>query len=158
SAFDRASAGCRASTRAPPRSARSPRRSCRCKGPWRAASAISASGSPRWQGFDPRDPWWVPAPLQGPPPTRPIRVAFCADPCGVGVAPSVAAAIRQAANWLAEAGYVVEEKAPPDFMAAVEGWSAMLGTETRMGMLPQIEKYGDKAVQHMARYFDKLTP
>jgi len=109
-------------------------------------------------GFDPRDPWWVPAPLQGPPPTRPIRVAFCADPCGVGVAPSVAAAIRQAANWLAEAGYVVEEKAPPDFMAVVEGWSAMLGTETRMGMLPQIEKYGDKAVQHMARYFDKLTP
>ena len=108
--------------------------------------------------FDPRDPWWAPAPLQGLPVKRPIRVAMSADPGGLGVAPSVAAAIRQAAGWLAEAGYVVEEKEPPDFMAAVEAWRTILGTETRLGMLPMIEKYGDKAVQHMARYFDKLTP
>ena len=108
--------------------------------------------------FDPRDPWWVPAPLQGLPVKRPIRVAVSADPGGLGVAPAVAAAIRQAAGWLAEAGYVVEEKEPPDFMAAVDAWRTILGTETRMGMLPMIEKYGDKAVQHMARYFDKLTP
>jgi amidase len=108
--------------------------------------------------FDPRDPWWVPAPLQGLPFKRPIRVAVSADPGGLGVAPAVAAAIRQAAGWLAEAGYVVEEKEPPDFMAAVDAWRTILGTETRIGMLPMIEKYGDKAVRHMARYFDKLTP
>jgi len=108
--------------------------------------------------FDPRDPWWVPAPLQGLPVARPIRVAVSADPGGLGVAPAVAAAIRQAAGWLAEAGYVVEEKEPPDFMAAVDAWHTILGTETRIGMLPMIEKYGDKAVRHMARYFDKLTP
>jgi amidase len=108
--------------------------------------------------FDPRDPWWVPAPLQGLPVARPIRVAVSADPGGLGVAPAVAAAIRQAAGWLAEAGYVVEEKEPPDFMAAVDAWRTILGTETRIGMLPMIEKYGDKAVRHMARYFDKLTP
>jgi len=108
--------------------------------------------------FDPRDPWWVPAPLQGLPFKRPIRVAVSADPGRLGVAPAVAAAIRQAAGWLAEAGYVVEQKEPPDFMAAVDAWRTILGTETRIGMLPMIEKYGDKAVQHMARYFDKLTP
>ena len=108
--------------------------------------------------FDPRDPWWVPAPLQGLPVARPIRVAVSADPGGLGVAPAVAAAIRQAAGWLAEAGYLVEEKEPPDFMATVDAWRTILGTETRMGMLPMIEKYGDKAVRHMARYFDKLTP
>ena len=108
--------------------------------------------------FDPRDPWWVPAPLHGLPVKRPIRVAVSADPGGLGVAPAVAAAIRQAAGWLAEAGYVIEEKEPPDFMAAVDAWRVILGTETRLGMLPVIEKYGDKAVQHMARYFDKLTP
>ena len=108
--------------------------------------------------FDPRDPWWVPAPLQGLPFKRPIRVAVSADPGRLGVAPAVAAAIRQAAGWLAEAGYVVEQKEPPDFMAAVDAWRTILGTETRIGMLPMIEKYGDKAVRHMARYFDKLTP
>ena len=46
--------------------------------------------------FDARDPWWVPAPLQGPPPKRPIRVAIAADPGRAGVAPAVAAAVRQA--------------------------------------------------------------
>jgi amidase len=59
-------------------------------------------------GFDPRDPWWVPAPLEGLPVKRPVRVAVCADPGGFGVNPSVRAAIRQAAAWLAEAGYAVE--------------------------------------------------
>jgi len=108
--------------------------------------------------FDPRDPWWVPAPLQGPPPKRPIRIAFSTDPGGLGVNPHVAAAVKQAATWLAEAGYAIEEKEPPDFMEAVETWSTILGTETRIGMLPLIEKYGDKAVQHMGRYFDRRTP
>jgi len=108
--------------------------------------------------FDPRDPWWVPAPLQGSLPKRPIRVAFSADPGGLGVNPSVAAAIRQASAWLADAGYAVEEKEPPELMRAVDAWRVILGTETRIGVLPQIEKYGDKAVQHMARYFDKVTP
>jgi amidase len=99
----------------------------------------------------------VPAPLQGPSPRRPIRVAFCCDPGGEGVIPEVAAAVRQAAAWLADAGYAVEEKEPPEFTAAVELWKAVLGTETRLGMLPAIERHGDRAVQHMARFFE-LTP
>lgn len=109
-------------------------------------------------GFDPRDPWWVPAPLEGLPVKRPVRVAVCADPGGLGVNPSVGAAIRQAAAWLAEAGYAVEEKEPPDFTAAVDSWNAILGIETRMGMLPMIEKYGDEAVRRMGRHFDRRTP
>jgi amidase len=109
-------------------------------------------------GFDPRDPWWVPAPLQGPSPKQPIRIALVCDPGDAGVAPSVAAAVRQAAGWLADAGYVVEEAAPPDLMAAVELWNAIVGTETRLNMLPLIEKFGDKAVRRMARFFDGLVP
>ena len=108
--------------------------------------------------FDPRDPWWVPAPLQGPPPARPIRVAFCTDPGGLGVSPSVAAAVRQAAGWLAEAGYAVEEREPPDFMAAVEAWHAIVGTESRFGIMPMIEKYGDEAVKRSARGFEESAP
>jgi amidase len=108
--------------------------------------------------FDARDPWWVPAPLQGPPLPRPIKVAFSSDPEGIGAAASVVAAVRQAANWLADAGYAVEDRAPPDFAATAELWNIILGTETRLHLLPMIEKYGDKAVQHMARFFDGLVP
>jgi amidase len=108
--------------------------------------------------YDPRDPWWVPAPLDGPPAARPIRVAVAADPVGVGVAPEVAAAIRQAADWLADAGYAVEEKMPPDFALACELWGAITGTEMRHVLLPAIEKYGDAATRHIARYADRLTP
>jgi amidase len=109
-------------------------------------------------GFDARDPWWVPAPLIGPAPRQPIRVAFTCDPGGAGVAPGVAAAVRQAADWLADAGYAVEERAPPDFTASVELWNLILGTETRLTMLPSVERYGDDGVRRMARFFDRLAP
>jgi amidase len=108
--------------------------------------------------FDPRDPWWVPAPLVGPPPGRPLRVAFTADPGDAGVQPEIAAAVRQAAGWLAEAGYAVEEKAPPHFSEAAELWSLTVGIESRLTLLPLIEQHGDKAVQRMARYFDSRVP
>jgi len=109
-------------------------------------------------GFDPRDPWWVPAPLEGSPAKRPIRVALAGDPAGLGVAPSVAAAVQQAAAWLAEAGYAVEVREPPELTAAVETWNAILANEIRTTMLPLIEKFGDRAVQRMARFFDGLAP
>src|SRR5690606_32859352 len=56
---------------------------------------------------DPRDPWWVPAPLEGPGLEPPIRVAFTVSSAGVQAEPAVVEAVRKAAGWLAEAGYVV---------------------------------------------------
>ena len=38
---------------------------------------------------DPRDPWWVPAPLAGPKPKGPIKVALAKLPDDMDVAPSV---------------------------------------------------------------------
>jgi amidase len=116
------------------------------------------AGLAAMSAFDPRDPWWVPAPLDGPPPPRPIRVAMCVDPGGGGVAPPVAAAVRQAAAWLAEAGYAIEEKEPPHFAEAVDLWHATVGVESRLTMLPLLEKYGDDAVKRMARAFDAQVP
>ena len=62
---------------------------------------------------DPRDPWWVPAPLDGP--ERPKRVALCVRPGGLAVVPDVEAALRDAARRLSAAGWAVEEIAdtPP---------------------------------------------
>jgi len=75
-----------------------------------ALAAMSAS--------DPRDPWWVPAPLEGPP--APCRAALCLRPGGIPIAEEVAAAVLEAGRRLADAGWTVEqiEDTPPMHDAA----------------------------------------
>jgi len=73
-----------------------------------------------------RDPLAVPAPLVGPPVGDPVRVAVCADPGGLGVAPEVADGVRRAADALADAGYAVIEAEPPSVLEAVELWQRLL--------------------------------
>ena len=62
---------------------------------------------------DYRDPWWVPAPLEGP--AMPKRVAMCLNPDGLDPVPEVKAAVADAGQRLARAGWIVEEIAntPP---------------------------------------------
>lgn len=62
-------------------------------------AAISAS--------DPRDPWWVPAPLEGP--ALPKVAALCVRPDGLQVVPEVEAALHDAARRLRERGWRVDE-------------------------------------------------
>ena len=64
--------------------------------------ALAAMSAP-----DPRDPWWVPAPLQGP--ATPRRAAICVRPGGMSVASEVEAALRDAGGRLLDAGWQVEE-------------------------------------------------
>jgi amidase len=62
---------------------------------------------------DYRDPWWVPAPLEGP--AMPKRVAMCLNPDGLDPVPEVKAAVADAGKRLARAGWIVGEIAntPP---------------------------------------------
>ncbi|MEU8435702.1 amidase [Streptomyces sp. NPDC029216] len=60
-------------------------------------------------GSDPRDPRAVPVPAYGPPLPGPVKVAVVADPGGRGVHPAVRAAVADAADALADAGYEVCE-------------------------------------------------
>jgi amidase len=62
---------------------------------------------------DSRDPWWVPAPLEGP--AMPKRVAMCLDPDGLNPVAEVKAAVTDAGKRLERAGWIVEEIAttPP---------------------------------------------
>lgn len=80
---------------------------------------------------DARDPWWTPAPLEGPPLGAPIRVAVTPDPAGEGVDADVAAGVRRAADALANAGYAVEEVDAPSIAAARNLYSQMVVTELR---------------------------
>lgn len=56
---------------------------------------------------DPRDPWWVPVPLEGP--ALPKVAALCVRPDGLQVAPEVEAALHDAARRLRERGWRVDE-------------------------------------------------
>jgi amidase len=78
---------------------------------------------------DPRDPWWVPAPLEGPPPSRPIKVALAAIPDDLDTDPRVMALIRAAADHLADAGYAVSEVELPDLTATWQLWCDLISTE-----------------------------
>src|SRR4051794_37671562 len=58
-------------------------------------------------GTDARDPWWVPAPLEGP--ARPKRAALCLRPDGLETVAEVKAAVADAGKRLERAGWTVEE-------------------------------------------------
>jgi amidase len=109
-------------------------------------------------GRDPRDPWWTPAPLEGPPPARPLRVAVCADPDGAGVHPDVADGVRRAANALADAGYAVEERALPQVGRAAALWSALVAAELRDIMLPVMRPWLSKNSQRFLDFWLATEP
>jgi amidase len=92
-------------------------------------------------GKDVRDPWWVPAPLEGP--IMPKRAALCLRPDGLETVAEVKAAIADAGKRLERAGWVVEEieTTPPLREAADlqtklwlgDGYEAQLNAAEREG-------------------------
>jgi amidase len=91
---------------------------------------------------DMRDPWWAPAPLEGPAMLK--RAALCVDPDGLEVAPEVRAAVIDAAKRLERAGWIVEEikNTPPLKEAADIQTSLWLG-DGYEAMLDAAEREGD---------------
>ena len=85
--------------------------------------AFEVVAGPTW-----RDPWTVPAPLRGPEPANPTRVAIVLDPAGQGTAKQVQDGVRKAADALEQAGYAVDELEPPSIDAAAKALVAMLTT------------------------------
>jgi amidase len=110
---------------------------------------------------DARDPWWVPVPLEGAPAKLPIRVAVVADAADLGgAAPSapVAAALAQAANALADAGYEIVDEKTPGFTQAFELWFEMFIPEFRRFMLADFERDGDDGVRTAMRLMAENVP
>jgi amidase len=96
---------------------------------------------------DVRDPWWVPAPLEGPALTKPIRVALVNSNRRPGLDPGIADALEQAAIWLQDAGYVVEQAAAPSIEEAAHLWSTLVLNEAKLAMISQINQYGGAAIR-----------
>jgi len=92
-------------------------------------------------GKDVRDPWWVPAPLEGP--AMPKRAALCLQPDGLETFAEVKAAVADAGKRLERAGWQVEEiETTPPLREAAEletklwlgdGYEAQLDAAEREG-------------------------
>ena len=82
-------------------------------------------------GADPRDPWSLDPPAERPRDAAARRVAMVAEPPGGSTAPIVAETVRRAGAALQEAGYVVEEIAPPRYEDAVATWGAFIISDFR---------------------------
>jgi len=96
---------------------------------------------------DPRDPWWVPAPLIGEQMAPPIRVAMCFDAGTEPAHPQIVAAIRRAGAWLAAAGYLVEEVDPPRIADAAGLWDLLSRNDNLNIMKPLVMAHGDDAIR-----------
>lgn len=91
---------------------------------------------------DARDPWWVPAPLEGPP--VPQRVALCLRPDGLDTQPEVCAALLDAAARLRDAGWVVDEVADlPPLKEAIAIQITLWMGDGYDAMVKAAEKEGD---------------
>lgn len=93
-------------------------------------------------GFDPRDPWWVPAPLEGP--KREKRAALCLNPDGLDPVPEVKAAVADAGKRLERAGWTVEEVAnTPPLREAAEWQTKLWLGDSYEAQLAAAEREGD---------------
>jgi len=101
---------------------------------------------------DPRDPWWVPAPLEGP--AMPCRAALCVRPGGLAVVPEIEAALRNAARRLTDAGWAVEEitDTPPIREASALQLQLWLG-DGYGAARAAAEREGDPAAIDLLGYF-----
>ncbi|MEI9924714.1 MAG: amidase family protein [Bradyrhizobium sp.] len=99
--------------------------------------ALAAMSAP-----DMRDPWWVPAPLEGP--AMPKRAAVCLAPDGLEPVAEVKAAVADAAKRLERAGWTVEEiTATPPLREAAELQTKLWIGDGYEAQLEAAEREGD---------------
>jgi amidase len=99
-------------------------------------------------GEDPRDPWWTPAPLDGPPLTRRVAVWRGADE------PDVAAGVDAAASALADAGYDVDEVEPPMVREAARLWEDLVASDARILVAMLRSAFGADALRFIDSFFE----
>src|ERR1700742_5184266 len=91
---------------------------------------------------DPRDPWWMPAPLEGP--AMPKRAALCLNPDGLDPVGEVKAAVADAGERLRRAGWTVDEIADTPPLREAADWNRKLWLGDRYeAQLAMAEKEGD---------------
>lgn len=97
-------------------------------------------------GFDPRDPSWVPAPLDGKL-RRPFRIGLISNPAGLGVDDSVRSGVKKAASILEKQGGVIEEIDSAPLQESAYLWLEMIATDIRELFLTGINELASDAAR-----------
>ncbi|HTR35748.1 MAG TPA: amidase [Bryobacteraceae bacterium] len=104
-------------------------------------------------GGDPRDPWWVPAPFDGEPLGKPIRIAVTRNSHGYPIHPGIVGLIDRAAGYLSSAGYEVVEVEPPSVSEPARGWFSVLLSELKGTLGPVVEKGGSEDLRNIFGWY-----
>lgn len=106
---------------------------------------------------DPRDPWFMPVPLDGPP--RPRLAALCLRPGGMAIVPEVEAALKDAGRRLEAAGWEVElvDDVPPLREATELNFKLWLG-DGFDAFRALVEREGDPGALAVLAGFERVSP
>ncbi|HSM50359.1 MAG TPA: amidase [Thermoanaerobaculia bacterium] len=106
--------------------------------------------------FDPRDPHWVPAPMESEP-RRPLRIALVSDPAGLGVDDSVRTGVRRAAAILEGHGGIIEEIDSSSLDESAHLWLEMVATDIRRLFLAGINERASAAARTFVSEMIRLS-
>ena len=115
----------------------------------RLATRVLANG-------DPRDPWWVPVPFDGPRLDPPIGVAVTSEAHGYPVHPRILAGIDRAAEVLSDAGYAVERVATPSIMKPAQAWFDVLVSELVHFLGPAARDHGSETIRTIFEHYQRI--
>ena len=104
-------------------------------------------------GGDVRDPGWVPAPFDGQPLSKPIRVAVTRNSHGYEIHPAILRLMDRAAAYLSDAGYDVVTVEPPSIMEPARGWFTVLLTEIKATLGPLVDQYGSEDLRNIFGWY-----
>ena len=107
-------------------------------------------------GGDPRDPWWVPVPFDGPPLDPPIRVAVTGETHDYPIHPRILDGIDRAAAALGDAGYAVERVETPSIMEPARGWFDVLVSEIAHFLGPSAREHGSETIQTIFEHYQRI--
>ena len=113
--------------------------------------ALAAMAAP-----DARDPWWVPAPLEGP--AFPKRVALCVRPEGLPTTAAVEAALRDAGRRLQDAGWTVVETPLPSLREPARLQAMLWLAESRRGLKKALAEENDPDANFVFAQMKRLCP
>ena len=105
---------------------------------------------------DPRDPWWVPVPFDGPALDPPIKVAVTTEAHGYPINAQIVAGIERAADVLSDAGYAVERVETPSIMTAAQAWFDVLASEIVHFLGPIAREHGSETVQTIFENYQRV--
>ncbi len=106
---------------------------------------------------DIRDPWWVPAPLEGPSVSKPIKIALARIPDDMETHKEVIGLVRVAADYLADAGYQIIEADLPDLGGTWKLWCDLIMSELAVLQEAQMRELGSADFKQTLDGFLKMA-